>query len=155
DADGVYRRIGGAGDLERLIVGQFAERVEARADDDDGFPSFNIFHAVDGESQSVPQVDLAESRDSERVERSAHFVAVLGEVLQDVRLHIEIDHRNPVFRLHEVQEPVRVLERQVKEGPPVIGEFNHQADGHGGFSGAEIGYGLRDPVVVDLEIRAT
>src|SRR5438046_2388812 len=69
-----------------------------------------------------------------------------------MRLQVEVDYRDPVLRLHEIQELVRVLKRQIEKWPPFVAELDHHAERDRGLRSRKVRDRLRYAVVIELEI---
>ena len=62
---------------------------------------------VQGVVHRVEDIGFAEAGNAQRIQGAEDGLLVLGKVDQDMRLHIELDHRDPVLRLQIGRENIR------------------------------------------------
>ena len=138
--------------LGDLIEGELAERVDAGGDQNDVLAPFDLIHPVQRVVQSVEQIGLGESWNSQLVQRAVDGLLVLGEVRQDVRLHVVGNHRHPVVFLERVGE--RVAGVQCVDHEVVIGgsKFNQQDGRDRRLRNVEVNHRLLDAILHHAEI---
>jgi hypothetical protein len=117
--------------LQDLVQVDFAEGVAAAGDHHQFLVSGHAIQAVERVIHRVEDVGLGPSRDTQQVQRAEDGLLVLGEVHQNVGLHVELDHGYPILRLQGGSEDIGVVERVHHEVVVGGGELHqqHRRDG--------------------------
>src|SRR5208282_4856305 len=123
--------------LQNLVVGDFAESVDSAGHQNYVFLSFDAIQAVERVVERVELVGLVEAGDAQLVESANDSGLILGEVGEDVGLHVVIGDGGPVVLLQRMGEGVGGVESVNQELPTGGGEFDQQDGGDGGFRHAE------------------
>ena len=140
----IFLRIGVERDL--------AEGVAAAGDHNQFLVAGDAIQPVQRVIHGVEDIGLAETGNAQRVERAEDRLLVLGEVHQDVRLHVEFFDGDPVLRLQVGGERVRGIQRVIHE--VVIGgcELHQQHCGDGRLAHGDALDLLRHAIFANLEV---
>ena len=109
-----------------LVEVELAEGVHARGHQDDVLAALDLVDAVKRVIQGVKQIGFGESGHPQLVQGTVDRLFVLGEVGQDVRLHVVGNHRHPVIFLEGIGESVAGVQRVHHEVVVSGGEFDQQ-----------------------------
>ena len=156
EADGVNRHAAFLNGAARFIEGELAEGVDAGGDQENGFASFDGLHAVDGVGERIIKVRLGETGEAQALKGVVGFGAVGGEIRKDLGFEVIGDDGEVVFGLEHLREGVGGLNGLIPglavDLLELVGEFDHHADGHGGFADGVADDLLRDVIFENAEV---
>ena len=137
---------------EDLVEGELGEGVAAGADEDDVLAAFDATGAVEGLVESVEEVGFLPGGDNEGLETLGDQVLVVGEVGEDVGVHVVGDDGDVVVFAEGAEEVVGGGPHVVDEVVAVGGELEEHDRGDGGLGDADAGNGLGDAVFEDEKV---
>ena len=138
--------------LGDLVKGELAEGIHAGGDQDDVLASFDLVDPVQRVIEGVKQIGFGESWNAQLIQRAVDRLLVLGEVGQDMRLHVVGNHRHPVILLEGIGESVAGVQGVHHEVVIGGGKFNQQHGRDRRLRNIEVNHRLLDTVLHHPEV---
>src|SRR5436190_12396967 len=135
-----------------LVERELAEGIKTGTDKNNVLVAFDAFKPVDGVVQRVEEVGLRKTGNAQLVEPCHQRILILGEVNQNVRMHVVGDGRNPVILLEGAGKNVRTFYRLIFDRPPRVGKLNQHDRCNRRLFDLEIADGLWGTVLQYTEI---